>query len=262
MEGATVLARFKERPDWVGLAAGDALPRCSPRLARRSPTPGHTYPVGGAPPRSPGRACPDDTTPPRRTPDLSRLSNHRLQRMCAAGRVHPFSGTEDDVSRKADLMPSPFSVDGSYSFLGERHPAVDGQTLDVISPVDGSLVGRVHEFTPQEIDAVYASAVKNQVRWRDTSLDDRARILGDVADFLDEAVEPLAELITMEVARAPAQRAAHALTDKPPSKTASARSRSDSRAAPQTPLPGASAWPGEPRPTRRTRTCSAARCGP
>ena len=40
-------------------------------------------------------------------------------------------------------MPSPFSVDGSYSFLGERHPAVDGQTLDVISPVDGSLVGYV-----------------------------------------------------------------------------------------------------------------------
>ena len=99
-------------------------------------------------------------------------------------------------------MPSPFSIDGSYSFLGERHPAVDGQTLDVISPVDGSLVGRVHEFTPEEIDAVYASAVKNQVRWRDTSLDDRARILGDVADFLDEAVEPLAELIMMEVAKA------------------------------------------------------------
>ena len=34
MEGATVLARFKERPDWVGLAARDDLPRCSPRLAK------------------------------------------------------------------------------------------------------------------------------------------------------------------------------------------------------------------------------------
>jgi acyl-CoA reductase-like NAD-dependent aldehyde dehydrogenase len=54
-------------------------------------------------------------------------------------------------------MSPPFSTDGSYTFLGERRPAVDGQTLDVISPVDGSLVGRVHEFTAQEIDAVYAS---------------------------------------------------------------------------------------------------------
>jgi glucitol operon activator protein len=34
MEGATVLARFKQRPDWVGLCARDALPRCSPRLAK------------------------------------------------------------------------------------------------------------------------------------------------------------------------------------------------------------------------------------
>jgi glucitol operon activator protein len=34
MEGATVLARFKERPDWVGLSARDDLPTCSPRAAK------------------------------------------------------------------------------------------------------------------------------------------------------------------------------------------------------------------------------------
>jgi glucitol operon activator protein len=33
MEGASVFARFKDRHDWVGLSAGDALPGCSPRLA-------------------------------------------------------------------------------------------------------------------------------------------------------------------------------------------------------------------------------------
>jgi glucitol operon activator protein len=32
MEGASVLARFKDRPDWVGLSARSPLPRCSPRL--------------------------------------------------------------------------------------------------------------------------------------------------------------------------------------------------------------------------------------
>ena len=77
MEGATVLARFKERPDWVGLAARDDLPRCSPRLAKAVADARTTYPAAGAPPRCPGRACPDDTTPPRRTPDFSRLSNRR-----------------------------------------------------------------------------------------------------------------------------------------------------------------------------------------
>ncbi len=33
MEGASVLARFKDRPDWVGLSARNPLPKCSPRLA-------------------------------------------------------------------------------------------------------------------------------------------------------------------------------------------------------------------------------------
>jgi glucitol operon activator protein len=34
MEGATVLARFKERPDWLGLSARDALPGCSRPVAK------------------------------------------------------------------------------------------------------------------------------------------------------------------------------------------------------------------------------------
>jgi glucitol operon activator protein len=33
MEGASVLARFKNRPDWVGLSARDPLPGASPRVA-------------------------------------------------------------------------------------------------------------------------------------------------------------------------------------------------------------------------------------
>ena len=33
MEGASVLARFKNRPDWVGRSARDPLPGASPRVA-------------------------------------------------------------------------------------------------------------------------------------------------------------------------------------------------------------------------------------
>jgi len=33
MEGSSVLARFKDRPDWVGRSARGELPGCSPRLA-------------------------------------------------------------------------------------------------------------------------------------------------------------------------------------------------------------------------------------
>ena len=50
MEGASVLARFKQRPDWVGLCARNDLPRCSPRLAKavadaRTHVPGRRRPA-------------------------------------------------------------------------------------------------------------------------------------------------------------------------------------------------------------------------
>jgi glucitol operon activator protein len=49
MEGATVFARFRARPDWVGLSGRDPLPGASPRLAAA---------VADARTRTPGRRAP------------------------------------------------------------------------------------------------------------------------------------------------------------------------------------------------------------
>ena len=62
MEGASVLARFKQRGDWVGLCARDDLPRCSPRLAQavadaRTHIPGRRRPVAGTRPAAPRQAA-------------------------------------------------------------------------------------------------------------------------------------------------------------------------------------------------------------
>lgn len=60
MEGASVLARFKERPDWVGLSAREPLPGSSPRVAAavaeaRTRVPGRrVQPARAATPRSAG----------------------------------------------------------------------------------------------------------------------------------------------------------------------------------------------------------------
>lgn len=65
MEGASVLARFKNRPDWAGLSARNDLPGCSPRLAAavaeaRTRVPGRRVPSAPATrfvaPKRPGRA--------------------------------------------------------------------------------------------------------------------------------------------------------------------------------------------------------------
>jgi glyceraldehyde-3-phosphate dehydrogenase (NADP+) len=93
-------------------------------------------------------------------------------------------------------------IDGSYILLGERRPPVEGRSLDIVSPVDNSTVGRVHEFDAEEIDAVFAASREHQPRWQETPLDQRARILSHVADALDQSVDELADLLVMEVAKA------------------------------------------------------------
>jgi glyceraldehyde-3-phosphate dehydrogenase (NADP+) len=94
------------------------------------------------------------------------------------------------------------ALDGSYTFLGERRPPAENQTLEVRSPVDRSLVGRVHEFSREEIDAVFARCTADQPAWGEARLDDRAAVLHRFADLLEEAAGELAELLVMEIAKA------------------------------------------------------------
>jgi glyceraldehyde-3-phosphate dehydrogenase (NADP+) len=93
-------------------------------------------------------------------------------------------------------------LDGSYTLVGERRGPVEGQTLEIHSPVDGSVIGRVHEFTAQEIDAVMTAAHEHQPGWAEEPLDARARLMDAAADALEAQVEEIAELLVMEIAKA------------------------------------------------------------
>lgn len=106
------------------------------------------------------------------------------------------------TAMSAPTLATPFELDGRYTLVGERRPAVPGQTIEVRSPIDGSVVGAVHEFTAAEIDAVFAAARAGQPRWAEAPIDERARILHRVADLLEERVEQLAELLVLEIAKA------------------------------------------------------------
>jgi len=89
-------------------------------------------------------------------------------------------------------MTSLPELDGSYTLLDERRGPVDGQTLDVVSPVDGSVVGRVHEFTPEEIETAFTAAAAQQPDWAEQPLDARARLMAKAADVLEARVDVLA----------------------------------------------------------------------
>jgi glyceraldehyde-3-phosphate dehydrogenase (NADP+) len=94
------------------------------------------------------------------------------------------------------------SLDGSYTLVGERRPPVADETLEIVSPVDGSIVGRVHEFSRDEIDAIFGTVQQALTGWADRPIDERSAILHRAADLLEERVGELAELLVMEIAKA------------------------------------------------------------
>jgi glyceraldehyde-3-phosphate dehydrogenase (NADP+) len=92
--------------------------------------------------------------------------------------------------------------DGSYTLVGERRQAVEGQTLDITSPLDGSVIGKIHEFSPDEIDTAMTAAKEQQLDWAEQPLDVRARTMVQAADALESRADDLAELLVMEVVKA------------------------------------------------------------
>jgi len=94
------------------------------------------------------------------------------------------------------------ALDGGYTLIGERRAPIEDQTLDVRSPLDGSVVGRVHEFTAAEIDALMAAAHEQQPGWAEEPLDARARVMVAAADALEARADELAELLVMEISKA------------------------------------------------------------
>ena len=100
------------------------------------------------------------------------------------------------------LQHSLHPLDGSYTLMGERRPIAYGATVEVRSPVDGSVVGAVHEFSRDEIDAVFARCAPEQPGWGDLPLDERAGALHRFADLLETHADELADLLVMEISKA------------------------------------------------------------
>lgn len=89
-----------------------------------------------------------------------------------------------------------------YRVGGEWLESPDDQVLSVVSPVDGTEVGRVHEFTTDEIDEVFRSAGRAQNRWSAKPLTERADVLHAFADLLEQGADEIGEVLMMEVSKA------------------------------------------------------------
>ena len=76
-----------------------------------------------------------------------------------------------------------------------------GNLIDIKSPIDGSIVGKVHAMSIDEADKVIRNARDAQVDWNKVPLNERASILLKAADLLDERANDIAEIMIKEIAK-------------------------------------------------------------
>ncbi len=75
------------------------------------------------------------------------------------------------------------------------------KTTQIISPVDGSLVGETQLLTQNEIEDIILNSKEAQKAWRETPVSERAKILEKTAELLEENVEYLSKILEMEIAK-------------------------------------------------------------
>lgn len=86
-------------------------------------------------------------------------------------------------------------------FNGEWIKCKSEDTIDIHSPVDGSLVGKVQAFSKEEVDIIVENSKDAQKQWGDTPINERAKILHKVAQLLDENVDELSKILQLEIAK-------------------------------------------------------------
>jgi NAD-dependent aldehyde dehydrogenases len=86
-------------------------------------------------------------------------------------------------------------------FNGEWIKSHQMKTIDIISPVDRKLVGKIQSMSKNEIDKTIENSKASQKSWSEIPINERAAILHKCAELLDENVPILSEILQKEIAK-------------------------------------------------------------
>ena len=84
---------------------------------------------------------------------------------------------------------------------GEWQESSSGKFIEIKSPVDHSLLGKVPTMTTEEVDEVIACAKAAQKEWKNKTTSERAEVLYKAAKLLEENIEELSKVMMMEIAK-------------------------------------------------------------
>ena len=91
--------------------------------------------------------------------------------------------------------------DKTYKNLFNGDWVTSKNTIDIFSPVDNSLVGKIPAMSKDEVNTVIANSKVSQKVWADMAISSRASILHKCAALLDENVDYLSYIMQKEIAK-------------------------------------------------------------
>jgi len=80
-------------------------------------------------------------------------------------------------------------------------PSTSSETIEVISPVDGHIMGRIQKVTHSEIDQAIDRAHEAQLSWQDEPMIKRAKILHLASDWMRQHEHYLTTLLMKEIGK-------------------------------------------------------------
>ncbi|HEC65046.1 MAG TPA: aldehyde dehydrogenase family protein [bacterium] len=93
--------------------------------------------------------------------------------------------------------------DNTYQFLIDNKwtDSESGESVDIISPHDNSVVGKLQTLTNDEIDKVFGSSYRAYLEWKELPLFERAQILNKAADIMEGKQEIMAKSLEEEIGK-------------------------------------------------------------
>lgn len=86
-------------------------------------------------------------------------------------------------------------------YNGEWVDSKSGKTIQIFSPVDGSLVGTVPSMTQDEVDLAIQNTKVNLAGWSALPVYKRAEVFYQAAKLLEDNAQQIADVLVMEIAK-------------------------------------------------------------
>lgn len=110
------------------------------------------------------------------------------------------------MSNRTEPNLDPFvlakELSGKHFIDGEFKPAASGRTFEVINPATGKVIGDAAYGEEADVNAAVESASRAQKEWARMPARERGKLVAECGRRLNEHVEELAKLITIETGKA------------------------------------------------------------